>query len=514
MRIFYLFFFLFISHQITYAQYGRNSQFLIGYQTDPYEKEIGWYNMSYLQFKDTGLYFTQPFYIPYNFNNSQSFTFCDTNGKPKLQLHGCAVIESDSFEIVENGFFAYENLLVSCKLNLTDTNKMIFDFYPNPLGSFILNIGESDDSLYLIYQRLTIETADEKYFGRLFGATAVRYSDGKYKITNKNIDLTPEINYSPSSTQAVRHANGRDWWIIFGDMEIRQNFYAILLDEKGYHQPIKSVINEWKPQDVFDYLVISPDGNQVAVTAPKSDYMLLNFDRCDGQLSYIHHGPVERLDPQPQAQEVFQFVEFSHSGRYLYVNTEFRIVQYDLEATDIDASRAVIAVFDTTGLTHFEKFGGFSNPIRAPNGYLYYWSWNSVPLIHRIEFPDRQGQACHFTQGHTRSPVFISWWTQTFIDYDLGPLPPGSCELSNSKVSDRVSDVQVYPNPTRDQLHLSIPPGLRIQSLDLHSIQGQVVKQLGDYPYRDVPIDIGQLPAGIYFLRVNGQVVCKVVKVG
>lgn len=513
MRIFYLFFFLFISHQITYAQYGRNSQFLIGYQHTRQDTLYDFYNTSFLQFRDTGLSFSIPFFIPYDFTNSQSFTYCDTFGKPLLQLHGCALLDADNFEIVENGFFPFEDKIVSCRLNLSDPDDLVFKFYPTTKGSFILSFDGKDDSLYIIYQRMT---TTEGEWGYLYGATALRRPDGQYVVNQKDISLVPNINLAFGSCHAVRHANGRDWWIIFMDFEHRKNFYTILLDHEGFHKPILSKIEAWNNNInyVIYNLSISPDGNMVAVTNAKSDYLLLNFDRCDGKLSYYHHGPVERLNPQPQEGELFQFVEFSHSGRYLYVNTEFRIVQYDLEATDIDASRAVIAVFDTTGLTHFEKFGAFSNPIRAPNGYLYYWSWNSVPLIHRIEFPDRPGQACHFTQGHTRSPVFISWYTPTMIDYDLGPLPPGSCELSNSKVSGRVSYIQVYPNPTRDRLHLSIPPGLRIQSLDLLSIQGQVVKHMGEYPDRDAPFDIGQLPAGIYLLRVNGQVVCKVVKVG
>ena len=514
MKLFYIYLFIFIFYHNTYAQYGRNSQFLIGYQAFSYDKEVGWYNMSYLQFKDTGITFTEPFYIPYNFVNTQTFTYCDTLGNPLLQLHACAVLEADSFTIIENGFFPFEDKLVSCKLNLTDPDELVLNLYPTPKGSFILSFDGKDDSLYIIYQRLTTSVEGER--GYLFGAIATRHPNGQYEVIQKDMNLAPVNNLSIGSCNAVRHANGKDWWIIFMDYEHRKNFYTILLDHEGFHAPVITKFEEWNNNIsyIMDHISFSPDGNKVAVTNAKSDYLILNFDRCDGKLTYYHSGPVEQMTPRPFGGELFQFVEFSHSGRYLYVNTEFRIVQFDLEATDIDASRAIIAVFDTVGLTPFEQWGAFSNPIRAPNGYLYYWSWNGVPLIHRIEFPDRPGQACHFTQGHTRSPVFISWYTPTMIDYDLGPLPPGSCELSNHKQSDLVSDVQVYPNPTWDRLHLSIPPGLRIQSLDLLSLQGMVVKQLGNYPDRDTPIDIGLLPAGIYLLRVNGQVVCKVVKVG
>lgn len=70
-----------------------------------------------------------------------------------------------------------------------------------------------------------------------------------------------------------------------------------------------------------------------------------------------------------------------------------------------------------------------------------------------------------------------------------------------------------YPNPVKDQLRMVFSPDVQPASVQLHDLQGRLLRTQGNAFER---IDMSQLPAGIYTLRVtmqDGQVFSdKVVK--
>ena len=75
-------------------------------------------------------------------------------------------------------------------------------------------------------------------------------------------------------------------------------------------------------------------------------------------------------------------------------------------------------------------------------------------------------------------------------------------EADGSEGSDEITvkdEIFIYPNPVRDRLHLYVPTYLKPIRIDLYDLQGRLVRaQRSNFEH----IDMGQLPAGTYTLRV------------
>ena len=59
-----------------------------------------------------------------------------------------------------------------------------------------------------------------------------------------------------------------------------------------------------------------------------------------------------------------------------------------------------------------------------------------------------------------------------------------------------------YPNPAQDQLHLQYSPDVQPNQVELYDLQGRLVRSQGN---AFETVDLGQLPAGTYTLRVTMQ---------
>jgi uncharacterized repeat protein (TIGR01451 family) len=61
------------------------------------------------------------------------------------------------------------------------------------------------------------------------------------------------------------------------------------------------------------------------------------------------------------------------------------------------------------------------------------------------------------------------------------------------------SQIDIYPNPVNDRLHLDLPSGLNLNSINLFDIQGKLVKSFEYQP----ELDFSRLQQGIYILKLN-----------
>jgi hypothetical protein len=74
--------------------------------------------------------------------------------------------------------------------------------------------------------------------------------------------------------------------------------------------------------------------------------------------------------------------------------------------------------------------------------------------------------------------------------------------------------IALFPNPTDGQITIGIPGKDETVSVEIALMNGSVqYKQLlSVQPDRLVPINVSGLPAGIYFVKINGQTVNSTVK--
>jgi len=101
---------------------------------------------------------------------------------------------------------------------------------------------------------------------------------------------------------------------------------------------------------------------------------------------------------------------------------------------------------------------------------------------------------------HNRNP-FIDH--PEYADCIWGTANCSSMDAINVYVT--TNHMNVYPNPAKDQIRMSLYAGDAAESLEIIDVQGRVVKSLrqGELSSNVANVQIGDLPAGLYFVRVS-----------
>ena len=241
-------------------------------------------------------------------------------------------------------------------------------------------------------------------------------------ILKDQVLITDSLDYGKLTS--CRHANGRDWWIIIPRRE-EGSFRRILYDPAGFHDlGIQAFPNFLQFRKGFGNAVFSPDGTQYAIievfkeTKPDTSF-LFHFDRSTGLLSdpLLLSQPTDSVD-------VANFA-FSPNSRYLYKSFGIYVYQYDTYATNINASRQLVATAD--GYFHLQP-SLFMQMQLAPDGKIYITSRAAAPFLHRIDYPDRPGPACQVIQHCLDSLVATTFCIPAFPNFRLGPLDGSPCD--------------------------------------------------------------------------------------
>ena len=146
------------------------------------------------------------------------------------------------------------------------------------------------------------------------------FNGGAGKVTDREHILIPDS--AGLKLGSVKHANGRDWWVI-GHEAFTKRFYKFLVTPEGIEGPswqgIGSVTgNPINAEPPRGEIVFSGDGTKVAVSGFSGLLNLFDFDRCSGMLSnFIDLGDIDSAG-NTTTYEGFDGIEFSPSGRFLY----------------------------------------------------------------------------------------------------------------------------------------------------------------------------------------------------
>ncbi len=288
--------------------------------------------------------------------------------------------------------------------------------------------------------------------------------------------VIPTDTIEPGKFTAVRHANGRDWWLI--EQQLYKNTYCkLLLNPKGvklYHkQTIGNDVTTTLGQAVF-----SPDGKyyincDIDTEKPSPNITVFNFDRCTGLLS----------NPRTICYDDHSFwsggAAVSSNSRYLYVSLYTKLYQYDLWADDLAASEKLIAIDD--GYLHEDKYSTrFHAAQLAPNGKIYISCKGPVPFLHVINQPNLIGDSCKFVQRGQVLPKVNAFSVPNLPNYRLGALKGSPCDTLKSVATQDIDNqniVQIFPNPTNDILNITVAnnsPAILI----IRDISGRVIESI------------------------------------
>jgi hypothetical protein len=236
-------------------------------------------------------------------------------------------------------------------------------------------------------------------------------------LSKNNLILKDTIQYE--GIHAVRHANGRDWWLILGKQYSNQ-YWTVLFSDKGLKIEDQA-IGVPVTFDSFGNFVFSPDGSKLARYNPRDDLHIFDFDRCTGLLSNpVHFQMTNNAD-----NKLGGGTAFSADGHYLYVSDELRLWQFDMWASDPTATLTKIADRELNGpcalgytITWLEL---------GPDGRIYGAPASGQQCMHRVARPERGGEACEFVQSYYKLTTPHQYMPH-FPNYRLGPVDGSACD--------------------------------------------------------------------------------------
>ena len=378
----------------------------------------------------------------------------------------------------------------------------------NTRSSFFLPMPGAPDKYVLFQLRYDFPTTPYSFYhveSLLYSMVDADAANGQGAIIQKNVLIAKDTLCDMLA--AVRHGNGRDWWVVCPQFNSDQSFLC-LLTPSGVQGPyLRTTPLEW-PGELngfwWEQAVFSCDGQRYARANSRNDLQVFDFDRCSGEFSK----PVELS--LPVEAKYTCGLALSASGRFAYISTGVKIYQFDLAASNPQASRVLLAEYDPFTDSLATSFNAMQ---LAPDGKIYITNTNGIYRLTVINNPDAPGLACNLVQHGVELPSNIGLWVPNFPNFRLYDQQGSLCDTLVSvavhNAPKPVSILSVAPNPAQDFVqigYLSEQVGqLQIFDAAGRRVWSQVVAQ-GSQAEQ---VDVSGWSAGFYqvVLRVGRAVV-------
>ncbi len=261
----------------------------------------------------------------------------------------------------------------------------------------------NDPDIFYIFTTSSVENP----LGTHYSTINITLNGGLGDVTSKNTLLLTE---GTEKLTAVKHANNTDVWVITHDAN-NNSFLAYLVTSTGVStSPVTTNIGldlgiKNGLVNKVGIIKASPDGTKIAITHRLVGAEILDFDASTGILS----------NPQFLSDEtgLLYGLEFSPSGRFLYLGKHEFIYQYDLNATNIVTSAMVINNNDySTGALQL----GIDGKI-----YICQYGKDYLSVINN---PENLGTACNYVHNGINLGSGISYlglppFIQSFFLVDI-----------------------------------------------------------------------------------------------
>lgn len=257
-------------------------------------------------------------------------------------------------------------------------------------------------------------------------------NNGHGKVIEKNVVLAENVEFDIMA--ANRHANGRDWWIVFPDRN-ENKFHRFLFTQDEFIGFDEQIIDEQTNDFVSGNHSFSSDGSRYVYSPNWNEIAILDFDRCTGEFSNE-----KRFSPfiVPAGRRYdYNGLGFSPNGRFLYTDYVFSEI---MAPFNIDSIRSGIVQFDLWE-DNFEDNGielfsaGVTMTGRrfqpSPDGRLMFKGLRIFPendFFSTINFPNRKGMAADVQRRFIELPDNNLSLLPYFPNYRLGPIDGSSCD--------------------------------------------------------------------------------------
>lgn len=423
---------------------------------------------------------------------------CDKEGKFQFYTNGCEVVNFEH-ELIANGDS------INSPGREFDNNCPREVEYNIRLGLLPLPIPR-DDFKYVLFH-LRHDTVPDRYKHPLYYPQSLLYSiidmaaeQGAGRVTEKNILLQKDSFCDMLA--AVRHGNGRDWWVAVPQLN-SDTTSLFLLTPNSIQGPFERIMPlNWSadPQSYqIGQALFSQDGTRYARINTEHGVQLFNFDRCSGEFSC----PIElKLN---ETQVTACGMSFSPNGRFLYASTSMKLFQFDCSVKNIQKSKKLI-----------DEFDGFKDPFAVtfyqhrlgPDGKIYMSCTNGNHYLHVINQPDEAGKGCDFKQRGIDLPTYNGFCLPNYPNYRLYDWAYSPCDsLEIDSPGENLTrffadELQIFPNPAGELVTI-IAPDCIWGSLRVFTAAGALVDEMPHVTNGDHRVfEVKHWPAGVYFVSV------------
>jgi PKD repeat protein len=263
-------------------------------------------------------------------------------------------------------------------------------------------------------------------------------NNGLGKMVEKN-QLALADSITAGALTAVKHANGRDWWVLVFKFWSKK-YYRILVSENGVEVLGQQQIDVRIQKGQFGQFVFSPDGSKFASTSTAWGQQqrhwidIFDFDRCSGLLSNrkrVYCSKRYENNGVPTSDHA-QGLAFSPNSRFLYLYLFNKAYQVDTWPTNAQQTLSLLGNYDgfsiipTPNSYPFLTVFGLSQ--LAPDGRIYVNTAHPTPYFHITERPNNQGITAKFTQHSLELPGYNNGHIPNHPNYRLGPLEGSGCD--------------------------------------------------------------------------------------
>ena len=359
----------------------------------------------------------------------------DSAGNLQLYTNNCSISDKTG-ELIPGG----DSMAVGWELDWCQA----YGWHPYSMYSIFLPAPDSSHKIYLFYKSSYKSSSGPLvvYANKLkYAIVDMSKNDGLGAVTVKNKNILND-RFGYGQITAVKHGNGRDWWLPM-PVEIGNKIFMILLSKDSvYRYREQNIGPSWGDSGGFQ-ASFSPDGSMYARYNRFQGLYLYDFDRCDGTLSNVRYFPYTTTTQGLQGG-----VGFSPDNRLLYFADYDSLYQLDLKSSNIDATKKLVAVYDGNISTLWTRF---SFIVPGPDGRIYVIPPAFTTSMHVINRPNLTGMDCNVQQHFIEFPNPYGN-PPNHPNYRLGPLDGSPCDtlgIDNHPLAD------FRPDPS-DTNHLAI----------------------------------------------------------